>query len=296
MSYKTQETYASILKMMNNLFGTLNEEYYLNYDKVMEKLHKSKYAITSQKLIVVVIGSLLKKYKLGDTPKYKDAIEKYKQAIVSYNNTINHIIGENILSKKEEDKYIDFNQIIEIHKKLLEDYNKDEEKDAFYNYVLLSLYVLFPPRRLQDYTKMKIVQKEEKDKNYNYLVYDKNKMKFVFNTYKTSNKYGTQIFEVPTDLKNILKKWIEMYHKGSFLISNNNGEEVNDYNLSKYITNIIKKYSGIPAGVSMIRHAYISHITDNTSLSLNERQDIANKMAHSIYLQLQYYKGRKKYN
>ena len=293
MSLKTQETYTSVLSMIKRMYDTTEPNYFLDVKKVIEKLQASKYAITTQKVMIVVINTLLRDSNGRKTPEYKKAIEEYTNIITSYNNTINHIIGENIMSKKEEDKYIDYNQLLEIQKKLLEDYNKHNDEQKYFNYLILSLYILFPPRRIIDYTKMKLVETEPKNSNFNYLVYDKkkNKMEYVFNVYKTSTHYGRQSFNVPNDLRDIIKVWITLYHKGEYLLSKYGGTtEINEDTFSKIITRLLIKYSGIPAGVSMIRHSYISHITDNKNLSLNDRKDIANKMAHSIFLQLQYYR------
>ena len=293
MSLKTQETYTSVMTMIKNLCGTTEPSFFLDIKTVMNKLQSSKYAITTQKVMVVVINTILKDSNERNTSTYKKAINEYKNIITSYNNTINHMIGENILSKKEEDKYISFEKLLEVREELLKEYNKHNVEQTYFNYLILSLYTMFPPRRIIDYTKMKVIEQEPKTNNYNYLVNYKNenKMKFVFNEYKTAHQYGKQSFIVPNDLRNVIKVWLSLYHKGEFLLSRYGGiNEINEDTFSKMVSRILFKYSGIPAGVSMLRHSYISYITDNKSLSLNERKDIANRMAHSIFLQLQYYK------
>jgi len=293
---KTQETYTSVLSMVKKMYGSINPPYFLNAEQVINKLQSSSYAIGTQKIMAVVINSLLKEAPEHTTTEYTKAIDKYKEVITSYNNTINHLIGENIMNKKEEDKYIDYNELLEIHKQILEEYNKSNTSKLYFDYLLLSLYVLFPPRRLLDYTKMKLTNKENNNDNFNYLVYDKtnNKMKFIFNVYKTAKRYGKQTFDVPPQLRDIIKTYITLYQKGDFLLGNErNTDELNDDTMSKKMTRLLINYAGIPGGVSMIRHAYISHITDNSNLSLNDRKDVANKMAHSIFLQLQYYKKKR---
>ena len=103
--------------------------------------------------------------------------------------------------------------------KVLEIFNNLEDiKDKF----VLSLFVLFPPRRLKDYDEMiyrsKMGRNLSIDKNY----YISNKSEFIFNTYKTDYIYGQQKFKISEDLKNIIEGYIHKYKikEGSKIIDN----------------------------------------------------------------------------
>ena len=66
------------------------------------------------------------------------------------------------------------------------------------------MYTLLPPRRLKDYQLMRYSERSQDitrlNKKYNYLVVDKDDgdedVILIFNNYKTSKRYGQQIFNL----------------------------------------------------------------------------------------------------
>lgn len=287
LSSKSTKTYDSVKKMINKKFGTIAPSYFIeNPDEVIKRIDDMEYSISTKKMIFVVINKLIDSVR---GPSQKEAHNKYGIEMMKYNNAINHIVSQNVLTEKEENKYIEYDKIIDLRDNLLKIYNKTHAMQDYYNYMLLSIYTLFPPRRVLDYDMMKIAHDNPNlSKDYNYLSIDKNgKMKFVFNVYKTSSTYGTQQFDVPDDLASILAVWLDTFQDGEFLLSHSSKYTPNENRLTKYMIRLFDRYTGIPAGVSVIRHSYISHVS-RQHLSLKQREDLSKKMAHSIYLQLQY--------
>ena len=94
------------------------------------------------------------------------------------------------------EKYYSFVSDIKSKRKIT-----DQQKDMLLDYLVYSLYTKTIPRRGLDYTKMKIGNPIESDKEYNYYW----KGKFYFNNYKTKGTYGTQIIDVPSELETIIK-------------------------------------------------------------------------------------------
>jgi hypothetical protein len=87
-------------------------------------------------------------------------------------------------------------------------------------YVLLSLYVLLPPRRNQDYQDLYVVKKWKadlsKDKNY----YDSTAHKFIFNKYKTSKAHGVQTVDISENkpLVDIINLYLNVLNAGVDLL------------------------------------------------------------------------------
>lgn len=77
------------------------------------------------------------------------------------------------------------------------------------DYVILSLYVLIPTRRLSDYFDMYVTESyENEDKSINYFV-NTSEPKLIINEYKTSGTYGTYEVKLEGELLTILRTYVE---------------------------------------------------------------------------------------
>ena len=148
--------------------------------------------------------------------------------------------------------------------------------------LLYHLYVSpgtgFIPRL--DYADMKIVdtmEDTEDDESVNYYV--KDAKKFIFNQYKTKERYGTQKIKISNELDKLLPKnqdW--MFEQG--------GRPLTDNALGKKLSRAFKRLSdGKKISVVTLRRAYASYIKD---LPDDERRKIALKMGHSSNTNSQY--------
>lgn len=154
--------------------------------------------------------------------------------------------------------------------------------------VALALYSLFPPRRL-DYINMHVVDKpKQSDKSKNYLVVQKRTMKFIFNTYKTKESYGSQTFTVPKLLQSILRPFAVI---GKPLLQYK-GAPFTDSQFSEYmsrITSTISKEIGeeFKATANTFRHSFVTHFLKSNPTT-DQRMKTSEMMAHSIGTQLRY--------
>lgn len=160
---------------------------------------------------------------------------------------------------------------------------------------LVGLYTLFPPRRIDDYRLMKIFVKKKgrvvPEDDFNYLVLNSRKgaVEFVFNKYKTAKHYGQQVFSVPAPLKAVLKDYVVKMKNDDFLFSQNkNNKPLSQSGFTSKVRNIFKKHTGKPLTVNSLRHSYISGLP--SKISVNDRETIAKKMAHSVGKQMEYNK------
>jgi hypothetical protein len=167
---------------------------------------------------------------------------------------------------------------------------KDPELQRLQNFLILSLYVLQKPRRLQDYTEMKLknVNKEED----NYI----DKTKFVFNVYKTAKQYGKQILLIPESLAKCLSLYFKHHPVLKSIKGNTKVFPITDFLLSfnctdpitadNFITRILNKIFDKKIGCSMLRHIYLSG-----KQNVNEMIADANAMGHSLSQQREYLKA-----
>lgn len=287
---KTKETYESVERMLMNLFGSDREKRFLDSEDVIDIIDNTSYARSTKKILYVVINIILQKMPdFKDNDKARDAYNNYLEQIQKINNSISYDLADNKLSKKEKEKFISFKEVNKLREVLEQDaYDK---KNNYLDYMIVCLYSLFPPRRVSDFALMKLTNKDsDLDEHYNYLYIRGNKMKFIFNNYKTRKNYGIQKFVVPSDLTKIIEHWVDTYinKNDGFLISKDGGMSgYTEKDLSKFIIRIFKKHLGVNSGVSVLRHSFISEFSDERH-SLKEREELAEKMGHSIYLQLQY--------
>jgi hypothetical protein len=108
--------------------------------------------------------------------------------------------------------------------------------------------------------------------------------KFFFNVYKTADKYGLQIIDVPTELNTLIKRWIKL-NDNDYLLFSKNGNHLS----SSQITRILNKVFGKNVSTDILRHVFITNKFKNMP-ELKEMQKTANEMSHSLLTQLEYIK------
>jgi hypothetical protein len=124
------------------------------------------------------------------------------------------------------------------------------EYERVLRFVLLSLYVLIPPRRIKDYIDFRIRNINKSTENY----MDKNK--FVFNSYKTAKTYETQMVKIPTQLRNIITLWSNI-NKSNELLVKADGRPLTQ----PEITLLLNRIFGKKVSVNILRHSFLSEVT-----------------------------------
>lgn len=255
-------------------------EFYINrfknddLDKPKEMLEKivnmktrknERLSIACVKVILSAFVWKLKKENNTDKKvieKYQEYIKELKQETAKTENDHSKIHGK--IPKWED--------IIKA---------RDDEKDKGHdkNHLVLSLYTYVPPRRLKDYTYMKIANnsKDMKDVKYNY--YNMKDKEFIFNVYKTAKTHKKQTENVPEELSEIINKYISSnkLKSGDLLLG------FRDYHQIYYILNKI-----IGCGVDNIRHSFVNN--EYNAPALKKLKENAEKMGHSVETHMLYQK------
>ena len=169
----------------------------------------------------------------------------------------------------------------------------NKEFDLLQKWIVASLYILDenPPLRNdyimeiisnKDYDKLSEDQKREK----NYLVIkSRNNKMFSLGEYKTSGKYGTKEIPVGKKLNSALNIWLK-FNKTGHLLLNSKREPMTANGLTKYLQKTFAP-TGKNISSSMIRHIFIS---EKFPAQNKEKEEVADKMAHSVSQQNLYSK------
>jgi integrase len=114
------------------------------------------------------------------------------------------------------------------------------------NFIILSLYFYQLPRRLQDYTEMKLRDAGEKDNTIE-------KGSFHFRTYKTAKHHGEEIVKLNPKMKYLLDKWKKI-NESEWMLVGMTGKKFSSSQLQQRLNAIL----GRKASVNILRHSYLS--------------------------------------
>lgn len=259
ISKSSLDLYKTKLTILNDNKPIKNLNFLYDIDKINEKIKDLK--PNTKRSYIISVASILNCVISGDKApkKLKTLYEKYSKLLEDYNTNLKDQTGDNT-------DVISIDKIKDIYDKLLK--NKDQSKQSFQDYLILSFYYLIPARRNRDYALMKYTNnyKEELSKEYNY--YDGNK--FYFNNYKTKGTYNQQIIEVPQELKSIINDYIKNndINDNDFILTNlRTGKPLISNNA---ITIILNRIFGDKIGSSALRRSYLTNKYSDIERELKE--------------------------
>lgn len=236
-------------------------------------LEKEKYKDTS---IRMYLTSII--YHVRNSAKYKkkdkeSLIKEYNKYSQEKKKKIDKKFNSKKLLGREVANFVTWDKIVKMHKRYK---NKNSTE-----YVLLSLYILRPPRR-REYYNVVIKKSEPKKLNtaINYLILPKGQSSyFIFNKYKTSKTYGTQKLKNKKALDVILKKYIIDNKKkyGDNLLGLTSATRV-----SQILSSLFKQEINKNISVDILRHSYISWYLLNEEISNEKLKTKSYEMAHSV--------------
>ena len=300
LSQSSITLYVKNLIKLNDGLPLKNFNFLNNVDSIIEKLQPLK--PTTQKAYLTCIVSVLNTYP--ENKKIVKLCSKYYTVMTDAVKKLKEIPSE-AMSKSQSENWLDWDKIQDIYKKLHEKVmgfikNKEiseNQYNSLLSLVVLSLYVLLPPRRNMDYCVMNVKKSvgddDKKDKNY----LDVDSKKFIFNVFKTSKHNEDTEISIPEDLQHII---FDMYFKFHPLLQGKKITKTTDvpflvyYNGSKFtavncITRILNKIFDKKIGVSMLRHSYLTAKYGNDD---TERKKDAVAMGHNTATQSQYIKNK----
>ena len=272
-------TYRNCLKhLYEDVFGRdtpFNYKlFFADYERVLQHLHTIKFNVRKTILSAIVCISKDQKPVIG---------EHFRNQMIEDSQRYNSQEKENKMTATQRENWIKWEDVLKLHEKLKEkvawilrsEHADRENLLELQKYVLLSCYVLIPPRRAKDFTEMKWKDYTEKDNYYH-------KGTFHFNDYKTSRFYGEQTVKTPKVLELLIGRWTKKC-PNAFLFSDYEGKKLTSAAMSKLFYSIFKRH----ISVNMLRHSYI---TDTLGPAIAELEEKAEEMGHTISQQKLYVK------
>lgn len=245
----------------------------------------TKQGLSSQKLYLSAIKWYMTENKQEFPKSLQDKInELYKKQ--------NEKAEKQELTEKQEKQFVEWSKVIEASKKLAEKQEKTDNE--WREHLILSLYTLNPPVRA-DYGEVQVFPKRNKKRTTgNELIWRKNKPVFVFRDYKTAKTYGEVELPVSKPLQKVIASWFAhlgktpKYLLGKYVANKYDPDQPsNPLALSHSVQEIMKKHTGRDAGISLLRHAYITHTFPDLK-TIQAKNDLSRRMLHSKTLQEQY--------
>ena len=154
-----------------------------------------------------------------------------------------------------------------------------------YEHLITALYTQIPPVR-DDFGSVRITNKELDEGNY----YNTKTKKLHLKEYKTSGKYGEQVFALPSSLSSLINKTL-LEKPRNYLFTKLDPKKPFG-KMSSFIKKTFAKFGDIPsnkAGLNHIRHSRISHEYAKNDTNAAAKRKLARRMLHSVDIAAEMY-------
>jgi hypothetical protein len=292
--------YTRNLELLNDDLPIKNLNFLTKVDDIEKKLIKYKDNTIRGYLISIV--TCLKLFK-NDKKVYEKAYNFFNNKMLNLAKKIKENTTDELTTEQREN-WIKQDEVGTIFDNLKNNVLKfinnkvinENQYNQLLNLMVLSLYYLEEPRRNQDYQKCNLIYSysDKMPDDVNYI----SNNELIFQVYKTSKKYGKQIFKLKPELKEILNMYIKQHPllKGKLKNKDNvtflvyfNGKPLIAVNS---ITRILNKIFNKKIGSSQLRKIFVSDkFGKNSELNKlkEEQKETAEKMGHTVATQNLYY-------
>jgi len=264
LSVSSLESYKAKLMKLNENKPIRNLNYLGDVDKIKGMINNFK--PNTQRNYIIAIASILKcAINNNKNKKIKDMYSTYSKLLEEYNTNLKDQTSK---TETEKENWISKEELDDIYKNTKDNYKTS--KQAFQNFLLLSLYYLQAPRRNKDYQLLKLTSKYNDDLNNEFNYLDMKKRKFIFNNYKTAKKYNKQEVDINDDLFMVLSAYIKAFKlkDGDFLL--NDLKTNQPFKNTNAITILLNRIFKKKIGASMLRKLYLSHKYGDQTEELKE--------------------------
>jgi hypothetical protein len=264
------KTYSSIIgKICKNLELYFEEDVFIRHkSKVMDYL--KNIPISTQRSVISAIIAI-----------HPD--EDFKELLDRANADYNAEKATGEATQKERDNWVSQDEIkdkLDELRRLYKSTSSKKEKTSkdyqvLQNYIILALTggMYIPPRRLSDFTNLKINNINQATDNY---IKDGNIL--ILNIYKTAGKYGEQELNLPKKLVKIIDKFLEQteHINREYLLFDNYYQPLTSVKLNQRLNSI---FGGKKISTNNFRHSYL---TERFGDNYQEMKDTATMMGTSV--------------
>lgn len=242
-------------------------------------------------------------------PEHNENIRFIKNEIIINREYIINEADEQKMTEKQKKNYVLYSQVYNCfmlyynaNNRLLNiDILTMDEEQKIQKLLILSLFILQPPRRPSAISEMFMIPEKIYNNHFtfnnenNYYVHSNNPF-FIYNKYKTSGTYGKQKININNPLLiTILKRYYEKYYKSdviNYLIPylKNTSLPLSTDALKQKIKGTLYELTEKKINPSLLRVIYITHFTPK--MTLKKRKELAYAMAHSHTTAEQWYKKK----
>jgi hypothetical protein len=268
----------SIYKKLNKDFTDINV--LTDTDTIINMLKDYKGRKDYYSAIIAFLRAFKDKKKYIDI--YKNEMKRSKDIVILEQKN-------NEKTKTQKDNWLKYDTILSLFKQNKK-YLNDKDK-------LLLTLIIYYPRRVQDYQKLRLHKnKGKKDLNYNYLNINKYKEPTTFDFFRSKSqeyeKLGTNQ-KIPNSVKSTIKEYLRsnVVNNNDLLFSKEDGTMFSTDGFSKKIRKLFKDITGKDITMNLYRHIIATNLT-NKKVSINKRELISNQMGHSYNTNLIYSKHK----
>lgn len=155
-------------------------------------------------------------------------------------------------------------------------------------YLLLSMYTFVPPRRQEDYAKLRVYDDPAilpaLDHNHFHMTHPKHGPYFYLHTFKTARSIGTFFNNryIPTALLDAIKVSFATRPR-EYMFVQHNDEPFNSTNaFTKYSNGTLKRLFNSPVTVNSLRHSFAKWFNRQPNITVHEHGLVARQMGHTI--------------
>lgn len=275
----------NLLKKKYNDFNYNIDDYLLKMNKteLLKFINKLELGDSSKEAIYFTISKWL---QLND-PKNKNII-KFQTQGHKLMDKVRNKDADNIIDDDKQNSYQNFSYFLEILNN--KDYTKITDIKEHMQYLLLALLILNPPLRTNFYSSAILSNggKTEDDKNYVWLKFlGRNRAFLIVNKDKVSNSKQFKDNHIKNSISiednrlvDLLWYSLEKFPR-EYLFENDKHKKLSDNVLRTYLRKITK----IPnINFDIMRSIYITHQYNTTCKTLKQKEELAEKMRHSIHI------------
>jgi hypothetical protein len=244
ISASSLASYKAKLTKLNENKPIKNINFLVDVEKIKGIINK--YKPNTQRNYIIAVASFLKCILTNNkNKKIENLYINYSKILDEFNTNLKDQTDK---TQTEKENWLNKDQLDEIYNEVKNNYK--DNKQAFQNYLLLSLYYLQPPRRNKDYQLLIFTSKYNDNLTNEYNYYDPKKKKFIFNK---------QEVNVNEELVMILNNYIKFMKlkSGDFIL--NDIKTNQPFKNTNAITLLLNRIFKKKIGASMLRKLYLSH-------------------------------------
>jgi hypothetical protein len=308
---KIRDTTALVYKRhLNKLANAITKKDYTSNAFLRDKKKEIKSFLQNQtnstrkNYLSSILVALSPKEKRKPEKKNKSIYDDYSNMLLNEHNKYIETLKNNEKTLKESDNWLDWKEVLKKRHKLgleikkmgysqsTKELKNDKDFNTLQKYLVLSLYSLHAPRRLE-YADTRVITNDEYQKlsdedlknNIYLVVVSRNKKFFSFGKLAVKSETSdNQKINLDKGLNSVLNLFLNVTQNSSdYLLKDSKGNKMTKNGLSKFLS---KLFSPKKISASMLRKIFLSHEfkPENTKKAV-----LAEKMNHSVKTQQQVY-------